>query len=299
MRDTIANLLIDGMPWANGIRALTFLVLGIMLWRQPTETKLGRWTNTLFLFTFLTAAHVAALAGYLAAHADASDVDSIATWWLLVGINVFPLLTAIAGIGLAIYTGQADKVLISHEGVFATLAQALPVIVADNHGIIQHTTNALDDLVGAKAGELHGQRLEVLIPERYVAGHQHGMNRYITTCEPHLIGTVVRVDMMRRDGTEMPVFLALNTADVDGEPWFVASIWGDQNVQRAEQEAREVRQKARTKAQDTRAESQATVATEQVKTGHTLSQRGADMDHRGELQDERGRLLDIREEDHE
>lgn len=299
MRDTIANLLINGTPWSNGIRALTFLVLGIMLWRQPTETKLGRWTNTLFLFTFLTAAHVAALAGYLAAHADASDVDSIATWWLLVGINVFPLLTAIAGIGLAIYTGQADKVLISHEGVFATLAQALPVIVADNHGIIQHTTNALDDLVGAKAGDLIGQRLEVLMPERYITGHQHGMDRYATTREPHIIGTVVRVDMLRRDGTEMPVFLALNTADVDGNPWYVASIWGDKNVQRADQEARETEQDAREARQDIRGEHQAAISLSQVETGHTLSLRGADMDSRGEHQDERGRVLEEREEDHE
>jgi formylmethanofuran dehydrogenase subunit D len=51
------------------------------------------------------------------------------------------------------------------------------------------------------------------------------MRRYIETREPHIIGTVVAIDMLRRDGTEIPVYLALNTTDVDGKPWFVASIW--------------------------------------------------------------------------
>ncbi len=299
MRDTIATVLVWGTPWSNGIRALTFLALFVILWRQPTETKLGKWTNALFLTTFLAAAQVSFLTIYLSERIRPADVDGPIEWFLVIGLNVLPVIASITGIGVAIYTIRVDKVLISHEGVFATLARALPVIVADNTGIIRHTTDALDDLVGAARRELIGQRLEVLMPERYITGHQHGMDRYLTTREPHIIGTVVRVDLLRRDGTELPVFLALNTADVDGQPWYVASLWGDQNVQRAEQDARGEEQEARGKAQDVRSEHQATVATAQAATGHTLSLRGADMDIRGEHQDERGRVLDEREKDHE
>ncbi len=156
------------------------------------------------------------------------------------------------------------EAVIVQEGVFGTLAQALPIIVSNHEGTIQHTTAGFDELVGALPGELIGKSLDVIMPERYIAGHHHGMQRYIETREPHIMGTVVVIDMLRRDGVEIPVYLALNTADVDGKPWFVASIWarfGDpgvgnettnvrQDVREGEQNRREVFQDERTAGQD-------------------------------------------------
>jgi PAS domain S-box-containing protein len=224
-RDTIATLFIDGMPWMNALRALTFLALWFILWRQPTDTTLGRWTNALFFFTFLLSVQVAYLASYLTANADASDVEGPAEWSLIVGMNVFPLITSIIAIGVVIQTIRATTFLVSHEGVFGTLAQALPIIVADHTGVIRHTTDELDDLVGAAPGELIGQHLDVIMPERYRANHHYGFDRYVQTRESHIVGTVVPVDLLRLDGTEIPVYLALNVAEVDGKPWPVASMW--------------------------------------------------------------------------
>lgn len=117
-----------------------------------------------------------------------------------------------------------DSYEINQAAIFGLLGQALPTIVSDHKGIVQHTTAEFDKLVGALPGELIGKSLNVIMPERYIAGHDHGMRRYVETREAHIIGKVVNIDMLRRDGKEIPVYLGLYTTDVDGNPWFVALI---------------------------------------------------------------------------
>ncbi len=181
-----------------------------------------------------------------------------ALWCMIAALYAFPKLLA------RFRKRPMDTYELNQAAVFGTLAKALPIIVSNDEGTIQHTTAEFDALVGALPGELIGKPLDVIMPERYVAGHHHGMRRYIETREPHIMGTVVVIDMLRRDGVEIPVYLALNTADVDGKPWFVASIWarfGDpgvgnettnvrQDVREGEQNRREVFQDERTAGQD-------------------------------------------------
>ena len=142
-----------------------------------------------------------------------------AVWCLTAALFVLPRLVA------RFLKHPADVYEINQAAVFGTLAKAMPIIVSNHEGIIQHTTAEFDALVGAVPGDLIGKPLETIMPERYVAGHAHGMQRYMETREPHIMGTVVVIDMLRRDGVEIPVYLALNTTDVEGNPWFVASIW--------------------------------------------------------------------------
>ncbi len=148
-----------------------------------------------------------------------------ALWGMIAGLFALP------GVVERLRKRPADVYEINQAAVFGTLAQSLPIIVSCERGIIRHTTAGFDDLVGAVPGELIGKPLETIMPERYHAGHAHGMRRYMETREPHIIGTVVNIDMLRRDGQEVPVYLALNTTDVGGQPWFVASIWPKARVE--------------------------------------------------------------------
>lgn len=140
-------------------------------------------------------------------------------WCMIAALIAFPRLVS------RFRRRVADSYEVNQAAVFGVLGQALPIIVSDHKGIIQDTTAEFDTLVGALPGQLIGQSLNVIMPERYIAGHDHGMQRYVQTREPHIMGTVVAIDMLRQDGKEIPVYLALNTADVEGNPWFVASIW--------------------------------------------------------------------------
>lgn len=190
-----------------------------------------------------------------------------AIWCLIAGLFAFPYLVQ------RFRKRRPDTYELNQSEVFGTLAQAMPIIVSNHKGTIQHTTAEFDALVGTLPGELIGKQLEVIMPERYHAGHHHGMQRYIDTREPHIIGTVVAIDMLRNDGVEIPVYLALNTTDVGGKPWFVASIWPKphidpdtlppvtpyqegvntrQDVREGEQNRREVHQDERSVTQDER-----------------------------------------------
>ncbi len=188
---------------------------------------------------------------------------------------------------------------IIQEGVFGTLAQALPIIVSNHEGTIQHTTAEFDALVGAVPGALIGKPLEVIMPKRYHAGHDHGMKRYIETREPHIIGTVVSIDMLRQGGVEIPVHLALNTTEVDGNPWFVASIWPRQIIEpevlkpkyedvNIRQDHREVEQNVREVFQDDR-------AANQDQRGIIQDQRQATADDRQATADDRDTTADARD----
>ncbi len=228
---------------------------------------------------------------------------------------IFRVTLVMSALWCLIAAGFAFPYLISHlrkrpettyeinqAAIFGTLAKALPVIVSNHLGVIQHTTAEFDTLTGALPGYLVGKSLEIIMPERYHAGHHHGMARYMETREPHIIGTVVPIEMRRIDGVEVPVYLALNTIDVNGKPWYVASIWPRallvaeslppvgmsherinlrQDVRETEQNVREVFQDDRSTLQDRR--------------GVVQDQRQATADQRQVTADDRDVTADARD----
>jgi len=220
-----------------------------------------------------------------------------AVWCVVAAAFAFPYLIA------RLRTRPETSYEINQAAIFGTLAKALPVIVSDHLGIIQHTTSEFDKLVGAVSGHLVGKSLTEIMPKRYHAGHHHGMARYMETREPHIMGTVVAIEMKRIDGVEIPVYLALNTIDVNGKPWYVASIWPRvvvvveplpplitgfhedinvrQDVRETEQNVREVFQDERSTVQDHRATVQ--------------DQRQATADERQVTADDRDTTADARD----
>ncbi|MGI8548115.1 MAG: PAS domain S-box protein [Gemmatimonadaceae bacterium] len=115
--------------------------------------------------------------------------------------------------------------LVVGEGIFASIASALPVVIADNNGTIQYATASLDALVGTAPDELSGQQIVTLMPESWRARHLMGIQHDRETKEPNILGTVIEVELLRRDGSIIPVSLALTSADVDGEEWFIGTLW--------------------------------------------------------------------------
>lgn len=198
-------------------------------------------------------------------------------------------MTAVTFYGVRLHTEMrerrrfGDEFVISNEGVFGTIAQAMPIIVADSVGIIQHTTPAFDELARSGPGELIGKDLKTIMPERYRGKHDGGMEHYVRTREARIVGTVVMVEMLRMDGTEVPVYLALNTTEVDGLPWFIASMWEkmaetpDTMVSDYER-ARSDRQDARDARQDEQQILLDETALVNTVRGKVLSVAGAELD---------------------
>jgi PAS domain S-box-containing protein len=84
-----------------------------------------------------------------------------------------------------------------------------PVIVSDASDRILYANVAVETLLGWPVHELVDKPLVTIMPERMRAAHSAGLERYMRTRVPRLIGRPVRVPALRRDGTEIEVELTL------------------------------------------------------------------------------------------
>lgn len=93
-----------------------------------------------------------------------------------------------------------------------SLLEAIPdaVVVADMEARIVYANAAVERLLGWKAGELVGQPLHVIQPQRLHAAHDAGFSRYAATGRHTLFGTPVRVPARRADGSEIDIELNLS-----------------------------------------------------------------------------------------
>lgn len=113
--ELLAELLIYGMPVSTGIKTVAFLVLWYILWKQESETTLGRWINRFFFFTSLTSFWITYLSLYLTTHSSTEDVTGPVEWSLIIGINVLPVITTFCGYKVAVWTRRTVKVETKNE----------------------------------------------------------------------------------------------------------------------------------------------------------------------------------------
>ena len=97
---------------------------------------------------------------------------------------------------------------------FRALADTTPdaIIAADVANRIVYANPAAHELTGRPEGELVGQPVTTIIPERFREQHLQGFERFIRTREAHLVGSMVTVQLLRSDDTEVPVELSLGVA---------------------------------------------------------------------------------------
>ncbi len=114
-------------------------------------------------------------------------------------------------------------VQVDHRRVLDQLGDA--IVVGDDLNRIVHLNPSAERLLGWPAGELVGQRLTTIIPERLHDAHVVGYTSYLLTGTPRLIGRPVRVPARRRDGSEVPIELLLAAfSGPGGRQMFVGSL---------------------------------------------------------------------------
>ncbi|MEO6306398.1 MAG: PAS domain S-box protein [Nitrospiraceae bacterium] len=101
--------------------------------------------------------------------------------------------------------------LSASEERFRTVVGTTPdvVVLADCNGSILFMNQAAVGLFGYTEGEVIGQPLTLLMPDRYREAHQAGITRVGTTSETRLIGRTVELHGLRKDGTEFPLELSI------------------------------------------------------------------------------------------
>ncbi|HEV3236597.1 MAG TPA: PAS domain S-box protein [Gemmataceae bacterium] len=98
------------------------------------------------------------------------------------------------------------------------------IVVADETGTITLFNPAAERIFGYSSAEVLGQSLDIIVPSDYLQAHRQGLQRYVETRQPHLIGRPTEMSARRRDGTEFTLELSLSAIDLGGELQFLGSI---------------------------------------------------------------------------
>ncbi|XLZ71593.1 PAS domain S-box protein [Massilia sp. SR12] len=99
------------------------------------------------------------------------------------------------------------------------------MLIIDREGQLLLLNPALETLFGYGPGELQGQTLESLIPERFRHGHVGLRGSYFESPHPRAMGAGFELQGRRKDGTEFPVEVSLSPLqDKEMQPMVMATI---------------------------------------------------------------------------
>ena len=119
------------------------------------------------------------------------------------------------------------------------------IISADHTGNIVSWNNAATRILGYTAEEAIGQRLEIIIPERFHEAHRKGMQRVTAGGESRAIGKTVELFARTKTGAEVPIELSLATWNVREEIYYTGIIRDIRERKQAEEALRKSEEKYR------------------------------------------------------
>ena len=123
-------------------------------------------------------------------------------------------------------TGSADTALRESEARLRAIMETArdAIISARKDGRIMFFNQAAEQMFGYAAMDVLNEALTVLMPERFREAHTQGLKRFLSTGQPRVIGQVLELMGLRKDGQEFPIELSLATWRVGADPSFTAII---------------------------------------------------------------------------
>jgi PAS domain S-box-containing protein len=99
------------------------------------------------------------------------------------------------------------------------------IITINEEGLIETFNRAASHIFGYTPQEVIGSSIQQLMPENMRAAHNHGLKRFVSGGEPHVIGKAgVELPALRKDGTRFTVELTINAIRDDGKYRFVGIL---------------------------------------------------------------------------
>jgi PAS domain S-box-containing protein len=121
------------------------------------------------------------------------------------------------------------------------------VITMDDHGRVTGWGARAETMFGWSTAEACGRSLvDLIVPPGYREDHNAGLERYRQTGQGRVLGAVIEVSALRRDGQEFPVELRISpAARIDGETVFIAFVLDITERRHREEETRRALEDAR------------------------------------------------------
>jgi PAS domain S-box-containing protein len=141
---------------------------------------------------------------------------------------------------------KAEETLRLSEERFRSLFEFSPdaIIVTDEQGKIAETNGQVEKFFGYGRGELVGQSVETLIPERFRQAHPSHRQEYSAHPRTRPMGIGLELYGRRKDGTEFPVDIMLSPVKTDDGKLVLSVIRDLSEKKRTEEElARKEREK--------------------------------------------------------
>ncbi len=114
------------------------------------------------------------------------------------------------------------------------------IITMDADGTVQSFNPAAEQVFGYTRDEVIGQNITMLIPEVYRERHQAGLQHYRETGEGVVIDKIIEVHGLKKDGSEFPMELSINTMQMDGQQMFIGMVRDATEQQKMEHQLRHV-----------------------------------------------------------
>lgn len=133
---------------------------------------------------------------------------------------------------------RAERELKESESRFRSLAESATdaIICCVKQGtIISFWNKAAEKVFGYSAEETIGKPTSLIIPEKHRKAHREGVQRLIATGKSKVVGKILELEGLRKDGREFPIEFSYGSwRSGTGEPLFVAIVRDITERKRAE-----------------------------------------------------------------
>lgn len=121
---------------------------------------------------------------------------------------------------------HAEKALQASEKQNRSITQTATdaIISIDSDGIILSWNSAAEKIFGYSLSEMLNKNLSKILPAQYKVGHKNGMNRLKSGGKEKLIGKIIEITAVRKNGNEFPIELSLSSWETDNKKYFTGII---------------------------------------------------------------------------